>query len=101
MTYVAIVAEVHPQRVGDMLAYLRLIVREAGKFGGNGWLTYDSVFLRNQEGLSTPWNMLDVSLHQVYIAKKGGKHYNTLQALPGSGPRVGGLCDHCSFTPGH
>ena len=53
-TYVAIVAEVHPERVEDMLAYLRLIVREAGKFGGNGWLTYDSVFRRNQEGLSTP-----------------------------------------------
>ena len=49
-TYVAIVAEAHPSRVGDMLAYLRLIVREAGKFGGNGWLTYDSVFRRNHEG---------------------------------------------------
>ena len=70
-TYVAIVAEVHPERVGDMLAYLRLIVREAGKFWGNGWLTYDSVFRRNQEGLSAPWNVLDASLHQVYIANQG------------------------------
>jgi hypothetical protein len=56
-----------------MLAYLRLIVREAGKFGGNGWLTYDSVFRRNQEGLSTPWNVLDAFLRQVYIANQGGK----------------------------
>jgi hypothetical protein len=31
-TYVAIVAEAYPKRVGDMLAYLRLTVREAGKF---------------------------------------------------------------------
>ena len=69
-TYVAVVAEVHPKRVGDMLAYMRLIVREASKFGGNGWLTYDSVFRRNQEGLSTPWN---ASLHQVYIANQGVK----------------------------
>ena len=69
-TYVAVVAEVQPKRVGDMLAYMRLIVREASKFGGNGWLTYDSVFRRNQEGLSTPWNVLDASLHQVYIANQ-------------------------------
>jgi hypothetical protein len=100
-TYVAIVAEAYPKRVGDMLAYLRLIVREAGKFGGNGWLIHDSAFRRNREGLSTPWNVLDASLHQVYIAEPGGKGCNALQALPGGGPRGGGLCDHGSVTPGH
>ena len=67
-TYIAIVAEAHPERVCDMLAYMRLVVREASKFGGTGWLTYDSVFRRNHEGLGTPWNYLDASLHQVYIA---------------------------------
>ena len=48
-TYVAIVAQAHPSRVTDMLAYLRLIVQEATKFGGNGWLTYmyDAVFHHN------------------------------------------------------
>ena len=69
-TYVAIVAEAHPERVGDMLAYMRLIVWEASKFGGTGWLTYDAVFRRNQEGSSSPWNYLDASLHQVYIASQ-------------------------------
>ena len=49
-TYIAIVAEAHPEWVGDMLAYMRLVVREASKFGGNGWLTNDSVFHRNNEG---------------------------------------------------
>ena len=72
-TYVAIVAEAHPARVGDMLAYMRLIVREAGKFGGNGWLTYDAVFRRNQVGVSTPWNFIDASFHQVYIANQQGR----------------------------
>ena len=72
-TYVAIIAEAHPARMGDMLAYMRLIVREASKFGGNGWLTYDAVFRRNQEGLSTPWNYIDASLHQVFIANQQGK----------------------------
>ena len=56
-----------------MLAYMYLIVREASKFGGNGWLTYDSVFRRNQTGFSSPWNSLDASLHQVYIANQPSK----------------------------
>jgi hypothetical protein len=64
-TYVAIVAQAHPERVGDMLAYMRLIAREASKFGGTGWLTYDTVFRRNREGSSAPWNVIDASLHQV------------------------------------
>ena len=42
-TYVAIVATAHSERVGDMLAYLHLVVWEASKFGGDGWLTYDAV----------------------------------------------------------
>lgn len=72
-TYVAIVAEAHPERVVDMLAYMRLLIREAGKFGGTGWLTYDSVFRRNNEGKHARWNYLDASLHQVYIATPGEK----------------------------
>ena len=67
-TYVAIVAQAHPDRVTDMLAYMRLIIREASKFGGNGWLTYDAVFPRNQEGSSQLWNVIDPSLHIAYIA---------------------------------
>ena len=67
-TYVAIIAQAHPHRVLDMLAYMRLIIREATKYGGNGWLTYDSVFRRNQEGQSQPWNSIDPSLHIAYIS---------------------------------
>ena len=69
-TYVAIVATAYPERVGDMLAYLHLVVREASTFG---WLTYDAVFRRNQEGSSAPWNSLDTALHQVYIAGNASK----------------------------
>ena len=79
--YVSIVAEVHPERVSDMLAYLRLIVREACKFGSNGWLTYDSVFRRNHEGKVALWNYIDASLHQVFIANQS--------------PRVTVHCKHC------
>ena len=72
-TYIAIVAEAHPARVRDMLAYLRLVVREASKFGGTGWLTYDAVFRRNHEDPGESWNYLDAALHQVYIASQRDK----------------------------
>ena len=54
-------------------AYLRLVVREASKFGGDGWLTYDTMFRRNQKGSSAPWKTLDAALKQVYIAGNASK----------------------------
>ena len=43
-TYVAVVTQTHPERVKDMLAYMRLVVGTAQKFKeGRGWLTYDTV----------------------------------------------------------
>ena len=83
-TYVAIVSVAHPERVCDMLAYMRLIVREAHKHGGRGWLTYDAVFRRNQQGTAQYWNILDPSLHTAYIAG---------QSLPSRVP-----CRHCNET---
>ena len=63
-TYVAVVARAHPERVCDMLAYMRLIVREAQKHEGSlGWLTYDSVFRQNNQGAEARWDKLDPSLY--------------------------------------
>ena len=69
-TYVAIVAQAHPGLTADMLAYMYLIVREASKFWGMGWLTYDANFRRNKEGLSVPWNAIDSSLYHIFIANQ-------------------------------
>ena len=66
-TFIAIVAEVHPYRVKDMCAYMRLIVQEARKFGGTGWLTYDSVFRKNHTGPTARWDKIDPSLHIAHI----------------------------------
>jgi hypothetical protein len=40
-TYSAILADIHPHRTVDLLAYLRLIVREAQKHEGDRWRAYD------------------------------------------------------------
>jgi len=34
----------------DMLEYMRLLVREAQKYGGSGRITYDQVFWHNRQG---------------------------------------------------
>ena len=47
----------------DQLAYARLIIREAQRHGGSGWLEYDRTF-RQQAALEplTRWNTLNPSL---------------------------------------
>lgn len=47
------------QATRDMLAYSRLIIREAQRLGGVGWLDYDRVF-RQQAAIdrTLPWNTL-------------------------------------------
>ena len=67
VTYTAVVAAVHPDRVKDLLAYLRLIVREAQRTQGKGWLSYDHIFRQN--AASNPalcWANLDTSLHSSF-----------------------------------
>ena len=44
ITYVAIVAARHPDRMKDLLAYMRLIVREAQRHKSDGWRQYDVMF---------------------------------------------------------
>ena len=94
-TYVAIVAEVDPGRVRDMLAYMHLVVCEAHKHGGQGWLTYDSVLQRSHQGVSTTWDIIDPSLHTAYIACQSNnprvpcKYYSEADHVP----------ENCALAP--
>ena len=70
--YVAVVAQAHPERVKDMLAYMRLVVGAAQKFKeGRGWLTYDTVFRQNNQGPGARWDVLDPSLYAAYVGGQG------------------------------
>ena len=54
VTYTAVLSEAHPGLVKSRLAYLALIIAEARRNGGDGWLTYDSIFRQNAaEDVST------------------------------------------------
>ena len=48
--YTAVVASKYPERFLKLLAYQTLIVREARRCGGRGWLTYDCFFRQQMAG---------------------------------------------------
>ena len=49
-TYMAVVASKRPDRVRELLAYQTLIVREARRCGGKGWMEYDRYFRQQVVG---------------------------------------------------
>ena len=48
--YTAVIASKFPERVQKLLAYQTLIVREARRCGGRGWLSYDAFFRQQMVG---------------------------------------------------
>ncbi len=60
--------QAHPELVVSRLAYMRNLVREATRFGGEGWRTYDYVF-RSQAATdkSTEWTTTNPSLMLAYM----------------------------------
>ena len=42
--YAAVVLSEHPDRSTQLMAYLRVLVREAQRLGGTGWRAYDHQF---------------------------------------------------------
>ena len=67
-TYIAILSVAHPSLVVSRLAYMRNIIREASRFGGDGWRTYDYVF-RSQAAAdsSMDWASTNPSLLLAYM----------------------------------
>ena len=63
VTYVAIVAEKWPEKIKPLLAYMRLLIREAQHHGGKGRVNYDYIFRSiTATDETTDWSQLDPSL---------------------------------------
>ena len=74
-TNVAIVSQSAPKKVSGMLAYMRLLVREASCHGGMGWLAYDSLF--RQQAAADPslrWDSLNADLFNITVSDKSHCH---------------------------
>ena len=70
ITYTAILVDQVPYRTRELLAYMRLIIREARRSSDNGWLNYDRIFRQN--AAANPllsWANLDPSLHASFCSK--------------------------------
>ena len=80
-TYVAILGQAHPHLVADRLGYMRLVMREARRHGGQGWRAYDHVFRKNTQP-GEPWARLQTSLVAAYFPHAPGAH-------------VPAICIHC------
>ena len=72
--YTAVLAESHPHLIKSRLAYMCLIIHEARKSGGRGWLDFDILFHQHMEAreleeanITLDWTRLDSSLHASYL----------------------------------
>lgn len=74
-TYMAIVASKQPEWLQQLLAYQTLIVREAQRCGGRGWLVYDSYFRQQVVGNKhADWSRLNQSLYAITFIAQGERH---------------------------
>ena len=71
--YMAVIASQQPSRVMPLLAYQTLIIREARRCGGRGWLAYDSMFRQQVAGRAEAnWSKLNSTLYAVtFLAQQG------------------------------
>ena len=69
-------------RTQDMLAYCRLIIKEALRHGGTGWQEYDRTF-RRQAAIdsSLPWNTLVPGLQAATLVGPRGASWGTFCTL--------------------
>ena len=69
-----VVASKQPERVRELLAYQTLIVQEARRCGGKGWLMYDGYFRQQVVGSSAAdWSHLNPSLYTVTFLAQAGR----------------------------
>ena len=74
--YTAVIASKHPDRIQKLLAYQTLIIREARRCGGKGWLSYDSYFRQQMAGewRGDEWGRLNPYLFSSTFLAFGGSH---------------------------
>ena len=64
--YASVVANQQPERFKELMAYQTIMIREARRCGGSGWLAYDSTFRQHAANArGTDWAKLNTSLYTV------------------------------------
>lgn len=69
--YAAVVANKHPDRTQQLLAYQMMVVREARRCGGRGLQSYDAMFRQQAAiSLSVDWSKVNNSLYPTTFLKQ-------------------------------
>lgn len=64
MAFAAILLSAHPEMLVDLMAYGKLVMREAARHGGEGWKLYDTLFRQMKAAKkSLPWSELNGTLY--------------------------------------
>jgi hypothetical protein len=82
--YAAVLSAGNPEKVQELYAYQTVIVREARRCGGKGWLAYDQMFRQQAAARVTDWSKLNNSLYATtFLQQQNGR---------------GRTCVHCMET---
>ena len=101
-TDIAIMAEMRPDLIKSRLAYMCNIVREASRFGGDGWKTYDYVF-RSQAAVdpSMDWAELNPSMLMAFMAARPTSNTKPLCHLCQEADHSANSCALAPLAPLH
>ena len=68
-SYIAVITASHPERVGDLLAYMALIIRMAKQFPGRCWYSYDRAYrLEAAASNSKNWSQINSDLYHYHTS---------------------------------
>ena len=70
--YASVVCDKTPGRVRELLTYQTVLVREARRCGGKGWLAYDTMFRQQAaNNVKVDWSVLNTSLYaNTFLAQQ-------------------------------
>ena len=74
-SYVAVVISRHPEKARELLAYQAMMIGEARRCGGRGWLLYDAAFRQQITSFETvDFSKINQSLYSTtFLAYGGGR----------------------------
>ena len=78
--YVSVLCDKYPDKVRQMFAYQTIMVREARRCGGKGWLAYDMMF--RQQAANNPkvdWSVINNSLYSTTFLGQQNNRGRTCQ----------------------
>lgn len=93
--YAAVLSSSYPERVQELYAYQTMIVREARRCGGKGWLSYDQMFRQHAAVRATDWSKLNNSLYATtFLQQQNGRGRTCVHCM-----ETNHVSNDCSLAP--